>query len=184
MSRPRATAARASPTKRTTERCRAVFSFAATRSLAHVPIVEDSHHRPLGTLADVYLELIQQLEVLCGHARAEEWTVLADAWPHFMAAFEDRMKLEEEVLFPAYAEQGREARLLVKQLVEEHAAMRQLVSETSRQIRRRRMRPITQELLSELLRDHAALETKHLDPWIALDVRDWSLQLRRVPTLP
>jgi hemerythrin-like domain-containing protein len=146
--------------------------------------VEDSSDRPLGAIAQAYVELIQRLDELCGRVRAQEWSVLASAWPQFVIDFEDRCKLEEEVLFPAYAEQGGEARALVKQLVEEHAAMRQLVSETSHQIRRRRMRPVTQELLIDLLREHAAVETQHLDPWIALDVRDWSLRLRRVPTLP
>ncbi|HWB82321.1 MAG TPA: hemerythrin domain-containing protein [Nannocystaceae bacterium] len=146
--------------------------------------MEDAQHRPLGALADAYVELIQRFDALCGHARAQEWSVLAHEWPHFVASVDDRCRLEEEVLLPAYAEQGPAARALVKQLVEEHAALRQLITETSRQIRRRHMRPVTQELLLDLLREHAALESQNLDPWIALDVRDWSLQLRRVPTLP
>lgn len=143
----------------------------------------DPQHVPLGVVAQAYAELIERGDELFRLARAGEWSVLGTAWPPFVDAFAERCKLDEEVLLPAYAEHGGEARALVKQLVEEHAALRQLIQETSDQIERRRMRPVTQELLMELLREHAALKTRKLDPWIALDVRDWSSQLRRVPTV-
>jgi hemerythrin-like domain-containing protein len=140
-------------------------------------------HPATGPLADAYAVLLQQLERLRAAAGRAEWSEVEREWPDFVRAFEERCTFEERVLLPAYAAQGREARTLVQRLIEEHAAMRQLVAETARQLRHRCLRPVTQDLLVELVRDHAAIESEHLDPWIALDPRRWSLQLRRIPAV-
>jgi hypothetical protein len=140
-------------------------------------------HRATGPLAQAYVALLQQLERLRALASRREWSEVEKESPEFVRAFEERCAFEEEVLLPAYAAQGREARTLVQRLVEEHAAMRQLVAETARQLRRRCVRPVTQDLLVELMRDHAALESEHFDSWLALEHRHWSPQSPRVPTV-
>lgn len=132
--------------------------------------------------ADAYAVLDARLAELLQRARTEEWTGLEGDWASFMTAVEARCVFEEEVLFPAFRAHDPDRRKLVQQLVEEHAAIRQLLVEIGGQIRRRSLRETTVDLVTELLRDHLAVESAQLDPWIELDPRKWSLPLGRVPT--
>ena len=146
--------------------------------------MDDLQRGASGLLTQAYVELVGGAQALCTAASQCDWSLVEARWPSFVRMLEERCAFEEEVLFPAYAEQGLAARALVRRLVEEHAAIHQLVVATGEQIQHRRMRPVTQELLCDVLRDHAVVESAELEPWIALDGRDWSLQLRRIPTLP
>jgi hypothetical protein len=131
---------------------------------------------------DAYVELEARLAELLVRARAGQWPGLEGDWADFMTAVAARCAYEEELLFPAYGAHDADRRALVKQLVEEHAAMHQLLAEIGRQIHRRSVRETTVELVTEVLRDHAAIESANIDPWIDLDPRKWSLGLGRVPS--
>lgn len=122
------------------------------------------------------------LAALLARARSGDWAGLEGDWAAFVSAFEARRIFEEEVLFPALCADDSERRKLAQRLVEEHEALQQLFLELGRQIRRKSMRETTIELATELLHDHATVESTSVDPWIDLAPRKLSLRLGRRPT--
>lgn len=137
---------------------------------------------PLPRAREVYAALELRLAELLARARAQRWPGLEGDWAAFISAIDARVAFEEEVLLPVFGAHDPDRRALAKRLVEEHAALHQLLVELGRQIRRHNLRETTAELVAELLHEHAAIESVNIDPWIELDPRKWSLALQRVPT--
>lgn len=144
---------------------------------------EERRRAPL-QLGAAYIHLIEHAESLATRSSAGESLQLEAKWAELTRAFEARVAFEEEVLFPAFAGRSGERRALIKRLVEDHAAMCELLLDIGRQLQRCAVCPVTIELLLDLLREHAAIESNQVDPWIELDGRGWSVALERVPTDP
>jgi iron-sulfur cluster repair protein YtfE (RIC family) len=107
----------------------------------------------------------RRFDELCERARAGDWRALDEAWRAFAIDLETHLAFEEEVLFPAYAQATIERRELVKRLVAEHAAIRQMLEHIGVEIQLHTIRASTVELFTDLMREHAALENIRLYPW-------------------
>jgi iron-sulfur cluster repair protein YtfE (RIC family) len=113
-------------------------------------------------LADEHAALETQLAELCTRLRAEPRRDLLPAWHAFVDALQLHFAFEEDLLFPAFAQQSIVSSKLVQSLVADHAAARQLAEEIGEQIERQEVRATTLEVFTDLLREHAELENARI----------------------
>jgi hemerythrin-like domain-containing protein len=130
-------------------------------------------------LREDHVELDRRFDDLCERARVGDWHELDEVWKSFAADLEAHMAFEEEALFPAFGQGGIECRDLVKQLVGEHAAIRQLLEQIGIDIQLHTIRASTIELFTDLMREHAALENSRFYPWAELEGRAWAATTNR-----
>ena len=106
--------------------------------------------------------LLSRFDELASRIRAGPARELLQPWLAFAADLHAHFAFEEDMLFPAFAQQNRDARELVRSLVAEHAAARQLAEEIGLQLRRQDIRTSTLEVLSDLLREHAEVKNARI----------------------
>lgn len=128
-------------------------------------------------LHDEHIAFDRRFDDLCGRAQAGDWRDLDGEWESFAADIESHLAFEETVLFPVFAKQSVECRALVKRLVLEHAVIRELIEEIGIAIQLHQVRAWTIEVLVELMREHAAIESERIYPWIELEARPWSTRV-------
>jgi hemerythrin-like domain-containing protein len=129
-------------------------------------------------LHDDHVDFDRRFDELCPRLLAGDWRGLDVAWRALAADVDAHLQFEEEVLFPVFAKQSTECRDLVKRLVLEHAVIRELLEEIAIGIQLHQVRPWTIEVVIDLMREHAAVESERLYPWIELEGRPWSAGAR------
>jgi len=107
---------------------------------------------------------VSRFDELASRMRAGPARELLRPWLAFAADLHAHFAFEEDMLFPAFAQQSLEAGKLVQSLVAEHAAARQLAAEIGLQLRRQDVRTSTLEVLSDLLREHAEVKNARIYP--------------------
>ena len=117
----------------------------------------------------------RRFDEVCERARVGDWRDLDAVWRAFADDLEAHLAFEEEVLFPAYSHGSRERRELVRRLVGEHAAIRQLLEHIGVDIQLHTIRATTIEVFIDLMREHAAIENTELYPWLDLEGRALSM---------
>jgi hypothetical protein len=118
-------------------------------------------------LRDDHINLERRFGELCLLAHDGDWHDLDEVWDGFVHDVEAHFEIEERQLFPRLAEQGRDSRALVAELVADHLAIRQTLEDLGLQIQIHVIRASTIDSFVSQMRKHAARENERVYPWAA-----------------
>jgi hypothetical protein len=125
------------------------------------------HHRRIE-------RLLEGMKIEC---RKGDPRALCAQWTDFEGDLNDHMAAEEEFLLPPFGEQHPDEAAFIG---EDHARIRELLSELGLQVDLHCVRAEGIDQMVERLREHARREDALLYPWAAENLASWRGALRRI----